>query len=1127
MSLQLYTGTAGSGKTTALMKRILEIAKSDPRERVFLIVPEQFTMQAQRELVRLSDGGAILNAEVISLTRLAERVFEETGVKRETMLEEIGKSFLIMKSILECRDKLPCVGGFLGRPEYVYEMKSLVSEWLQYGVTPEALKEACGERKEEYFGCKCGELVTVYENFLGKLKGTYMTSEQVPEKLASVIGKMPGIDRMTFAFDGFTGFTPLQLLLIGKMMPVCRDMLFTVTCDRDIKKSGELFAMGREMKEALYGLAEQGGVGILPERVFTEGKRWEKSPALGFLERQLFRNGIRKYEGRTDDIRILAASSPREEAFAVAAGIRELVRKEGLRYRDITVMAGDLEMYGPFFEEALEVSGIPYFIDRTRTLDTLPLIRCIRAALDVADGGFAFDDVIRFVKSGFPVIPEANAFALEKTATERGLRGRKKWEKSFAEAKNEKTDEDARLRGLAEEGRAVVTEKLRPLADALSVRGGSVRQKTEGVRRFLDAISAHDIIDAQTEECRRTGDLEKEKLLGQILPYVEGLLDKLEGVLGDAPMSRSDFVALFESGFDEGRIASIPPYSDLVVVTDMERSRTGRVDTLFFAGVNEGSVPPEPVSGGLLTDAERSYLKEKNIDLKPTLRKKVSIDRFYLYQALTRPSRRLVLSFSMADREGNARRPSSLIGNVRRMIPALRTEFMSEKTEDRVTGTSADAGLLSAALTDEKKRDDPAFLTLWDLYRRDPEKSAVCDNIIKAALSRAVTDPIGREAAKKVYGDMFFGAPSRMENYYRCEYRYFCQYGLDLCEWKSPEFSYADMGNVCHGALEKLDKRLRDNGMKLSDIDTGSDETMKMLEELLEESAREEENGAALDEDPRSRYQMVRMKRLLNNTLKALRELEAAGEFVPEAEELPFKLPVGDNVILKGRIDKVEVCRKGDTAYVRVIDYKTGQKEFKFGELYAGLQMQLAVYMKAALDAQMKKGVRPMPAAMMYYLVKDPVLEYIDGETAEKTEARRIKKMQGSGVFNSSEEVLPLLDKSLSAPGNASAVLPLKRNKDGKPHASGNTASTEGFGQIEDHVLSLVRRASERTSEGCVTRNPVRFSNKDTVCGYCPYHAVCGFDRKKGYSYRDVYGMSGKEFFEAVGKEENGHGMDK
>ena len=1147
MALTLYTGGSGAGKTHAVFERIIEESMREPGRRFIVLVPEQFTMQTQKMLVRQHPRHGILNIDVLSFNRLAYRVFSETGEESEEMLEEIGKTFMLEKIALDLKKQLPYYGATLARPQNLAEMKALISELMLYDVSPEQLAGAVTaeeKAKSSPFAMKISDTAHVYAEFRERLAGTYMTAEEVPDRLVDIVDRSELVRDSVIALDGFTGFTPVQLKLIGKLMDLVKDMYVTVTLDQyeqpfgPYRKTG-LFALSHTTTQALKKLAEEHHVPVakpvfIPE---NEHSRHAGSLELQFLEASMFRDRRHgHWQEEPHDVRVFAAQNPRKEIEETALEISRLVRGEGYRYRDIAVVTGDLASYGDYVRQVFSEWNIPYFLDQKRALVSNPFIEYLRAAMQACAEDYSYEGIFRMLKSGMTDFTADEIEHLENYVRGCGIRGKKKWRTRFIRSyQGEDPGEVPLLDGVRER----LLELLDPLADAFGRRGGTVREKSEAVYDFCVRTHAEEKLRARTKWFDENDRPDLAREYDQVYPYVCHFLDKLTAVLGEEKISMKNYQALLEAGFAEARVAIIPPGSDQVMVGDVERSRIGDVKVLFFVGVNEGVIPKMVRGGGTLNDADRSTLSDREITLKPTARENLYIERFYLYMTLAKPSRKLILMYSAANMAGEVMKPAYLIGAVRRLFPKLEERHAQTDIRQRFERPETGVRLVTEGLESiDTKAVTPEFLELFSWYRRQPVYARKMDILLEAAGRRKPKDRIGRAAAEALYGKNLHNSASRLEQFCACRFAHFLKYGLRLKERAEFLFNPMDLGTVMHRSLELFAGSAGPDREKWQHFAEDNELRNGRASDSMRQAVAES-GSDVLHDTARNEYQIRRMDRLMSATAWAQTEQIVAGDFVPAGMETVFSgnedieaarisLPGGAELTLTGRIDRIDICDEDGVTLVRVIDYKTGRKEFSLRDVYYGLQLQLVIYMEAALELLRKQGKHPVPAGIFYYRVMDPVVAYQPGETGSELAKRILKELIPSGIVIGDEKTAEHFDHALKESGTGSDVVPVKRTKKGISKTS-HMISAGDYGTVSTYVRRKVMDAGCAILSGSAEINPYATADlKDTACQFCEYRGICGFDRRiPGYQYRLIDKMSQDDAVLRMEGEDDGDQLDK
>ncbi len=1131
MALTIYTGGSGYGKSYTLLSRIIEESIQYPQKNFYVIVPEQSTMQTQKDLVRMHPKHGILNIDVLSFNRLAYRVFHETGFRREELLEEIGKTFLLEKIALEEASNLDYFGKTLTRQENLAEMKAILSELMLYGVSPEQLLGGIGEADERNpFAMKTKDVSYLYRKFLDRMAGSYMTSEEVPDKLCELVPKSQKIQGSVIALDGFTGFTPIQLKLITRLMALAEEMYVTLTIDpkEDVYGSyhkQDLFSLSHETFRSLKMAADEAHVKL--ERIIPipmEHGRFSRSGELAFLEETVFRQTPHTWKAEPKDVRLMVSSNPHDEIEEVARRISALVREKGYRYRDIAIVTGDLPSYDNYVRQTFQEWEIPYFLDEKRSLLTNPFIEYLRAALEVCADGFQYDGMFRMLKSGMTDFDREAVEHLENYCLGCGIRGKKRWNEPFyAHFRGQDPAEVPYLEALRKE----IIALIGPLAEVFAKRGSTVREKTVALYEFCVLSHAEEKLKAWEAQYEREGRNALVREYAQVYPYVMNFLDKLVDVLGEETISQRDYQALLEAGFQEARIAIIPPGADRVLVGDMERSRLADIKVLFFIGVNEGTIPKPISGGGIFSDLDRERLLKEEIRLKPTARDAMYIERFYLYLTLTKPSDMLFLSYTAANAAGDAMRPAYLIDLMRRLFPNIKTERGEECLLQKIERKETAIRLLTdgIGLLNEKALD-MEYLELFSYYQHDPDYDRRINVLLEAAEFEKPTDQIGRAAAEALYGKNLRNSATRLEEFCACEFGHFLKYGLRLKDRPKFAFSGLEMGSLLHRSLEHFAGRVKAGGDSWNDLRDQPDKRLQYALESMKETV-EEDGWEILHDSARNEYQINRMMRLLNTSVWALADALAAGDFTLSDVEAAFvspevldamnlELPNGAKMTLTGRIDRIDTYEEDGTTYVKIIDYKTGNTEFDLNAVYHGLQMQLIVYLNAALEMLQKEGKHPIPAGIFYYRIKDPLVSYEALESEEDREKRILHELMASGIVLDDSEVLHHLDKDLMIGEGKSRVLPVGYTKKGTYTANSSVLSIEQFDTVENYIRRKIRDAAGCILRGDAAINPYAYKTKK-ACDYCLYRGICGFDRRiPGYDYRKLLPMKPAEVIQKM-----------
>ena len=1131
MGISFCFGASGAGKSTYLQK----LAVSRDEENILFVVPDQYTMQTQKELVEASPSHGIMNIDVLSFGRLAHRVFEETGADPRAVLDDIGKSLLLRRIAEKKKDELRVLSGSIGRLGMIAEIKSVISEFMQYDVAPEkvaVLEKFAGERGQGALTARLADLRLLYESFLEEKKARFITSEETMDLLAEAIPSSALIAKSTIIFDGFTGFTPVQNRVLSELVRCAREVIVSLTISEDggltpqetekMKTAGPeeaLFYLTRKTVKDLTELAAKAGAprrrdvyAVMPEEV-------HRSPALEHLERQLFRHPAHPYHGKKEEkpaIELIEASTIEEEVRQVFRTIRLLSLKEGYAYRDFAVVTGDPESYNDEIEKQAMRFHIPVYVDRTRGILQNPLTESIRSALTIINEAYSYESIFHYLRSGMSDLKQETVDRLENYVLANGIRGRRKWGLPIGES-----DE-------LEAARKRFLEEIAPLEK--DERPGTAAVRTERLYAFLTGIDAQEKLENYARGFAEEGDPVREMEYSQIYREILSLLDQIHDLIGDEKISAEDFVRLLDTGFQEIRLGTLPQQVDRVIAGDIERTRLSGVSVLFMVGVNDGAIPRGTSRGGLLSDPDRELLRQSGVELSGTPREQMFIQRFYLYLNMTKARDRLVVSYARMAEDGSALRPSYLIPLLQRLYPdaqLLHPEL--DAAQERIS-TPQDACLYLAdslrEYADGTIRDPETFLTIYGYTAQreaaHPDEAAYPESIRflkETAFLRYRPERLSHQISLGLYGQNMISSVSRLETGAQCMMRHFLQYGLHLMPRDEFIITPMDSGTVLHDSIERFSRTLLDRGISWQDLTPEQEEE---LVELSLEQASASYHGLLMYDSERSTYNLQRMKRVLRRTVDTLRYQLLQGAFEPCGYELPFgedpqirfRLETGQELRLVGRIDRMDLCVRDEQVLVKILDYKSGYRDLKPDLVLRGLQLQLIIYMDAALKMMEKRypGRKIEPAALLYYRFRDPVIAADPDKAAEmleeasdgpalSAEKELLKSLRPTGMVNSDETILRLMDRNLTT---TSDVIPVRMLSQGKGIAKSAFAlSTEEFDAFSEEVKEVICRIAGTIADGSTEASPAVLDSRRTACTYCPYRDVCGFDRKlPGFAFR-------------------------
>lgn len=1121
MGVELVLGSSGAGKTHYMYKKITE---SDSNENYFAIVPEQYTMETQRKIVSMcaknekeSIASGTFNIDIVSFNRLAVRLFDETGTKAGEILDDTGKAMVLRKVMEQEKNNLSIFKSKIGYVGFVDEMKSLISELYQYGIDNEKLKQL--EEKthgKSVLEAKIHDVRIIEAAFREYLSDKFITSEEIMKKLCDIIPNSKIIKNSTITLDGYTGFTTLQYRVIEQLIRYAKDVIISITIDpliidNDENEIGDLFSLSTKTIQKLEKISNDNNYKVKKTIINdTKPYRYGNSEELCWLEKNLFKYSNVKYEDECTDIKIVEARNVQDECKYICAAINHYVRNEGYRYKDIAIITGDMENYSHQFEKQFENYNIPGFIDKTRNMSNNPFVESIRALLQTVDENYSYEGMFRFLRCGMTDITREEIDLLENYILAHGIKSYKRW--------NEKIEDDTRI----EYSRAQLMEFLDDIYKGLKKRNATVKDYSKIVYEYIVKCDGQAKLQAYIDEFEENGDKRKANEYAQIYKCVIELLDKIVFLMGDEIISLNQYIDVMETGLAEIKVGTIPPTIDRIIVGDIERTRVDNIKILFFVGVNDGNIPKSEGSKGIFSEIDRNFIEECDIELAPSARENALIQKFYLYTIMTKMSEKLIVSYSRSSIDGSPLRQSYLITTLLAKYPKLSVASSEKEMNDISVMTMKIMEKQVALKLREFVGRNEEITDEWkEMFNAIPEKNK--EKILDAAFYKNENDNLNKAVAKAIYGDVLKGSVSRLETFAACAYRHFLAYGIALEPRKQYEVKATDVGIFYHTVLEKFSSKVKE--LKLDWLNIESSVRRELVRQSFEEVKEKYGNGV-MNSTARDSYQLHRMYEITDRTVWALCEQISKGEFRPEGFEIRFdadkntetlEFELEDSLMkLKGTIDRVDLYETEENVFVKIIDYKSGNKKFDIIDVYNGIQLQLVLYMEAARDMVKSgnKDKKVIPAGLMYYDIKNPILN----KNSEQPLDSILEALKPNGLINSSIEVIEAMDKEMES---ESKVIPVKFTKNGI-HKNSSVATTKDIEALMEYVHNKTKSFGESIMNGEISTNPYKKSGSsgENPCTYCDFKTICKFDSKlSGNNYRKIETKNKDEIWEKIREE--------
>jgi len=1073
MAITFVLGLPGSGKTTHCLREITNRISEAAGSALFYIVPEQFSLQAERLLVAQSPAQAVMHAQAISFGRLAYHVFAREGGAPTKQLNDTGKHMLLRKILHEC--ELPFYGRAIGKPGFIESLSQTVTEFLQYSISPQDLERKISSNSfklgqisldenpvensiNESLSGKLADLATIFRSYRSHVTGRYLVTGETLDLLADALFDNDYLRDAFFWVDGFNGFTPQECRIIGRIMPIAREVIVTLTMDalpRDdtSPRVTDFFYPTKCTYQTLKRLANNLGVPVAQPIILSELQRHKSSPSLQTLVKS-FPHSFSKAQQHTKelDIEVFSAPDKASELVMAAEWVKHNVTEKGWRFKDMAILCGDLGGYERLALNIFAPYGIPVFVDSKTGILSHPLTELIRAGVEVAAWDWQYEAVFRVLKTGFTGLETDEIDRLENYVLARGIKGWR-WRKEWREM------EDTRQKVL--ELFAPFLEGLRP--DKVI----NIAELSRRVYAWLYDLDAPGTLARLLEESIAANDQAQARWHRQIWPRIAEIFDKLVEILGEggkeSRVTVREFAEILDTGFSYADLGLIPPSLDQLVMGDINRSRYPAIKGLWVLGANDGQLPPPVPGSSLLTEDERASLRRNGLELAPDLPRRYNDSLLSLYGAICQPTNSLTFSYSRTGSDGKPLRPSPILTRLKHTFPGL-----TEKPWEVISET------INVEIKAEVEVEVEAEV------KAEPTSLSISNN-----------------SAQILYGGSFITSASQLEAFVQCPFAHFMKYHLQVKEREIYQVKALDLGVFYHEVLARSTRSLTESN-KWHEI---SRPDMESLVNTHAETLLFTEGGDhVLHSSARNAYILQRVKRICAVSLWALCEQYRRGTFETVGIETGFTTHDGTNGIVlqlnphqtmtvTGRIDRVDTLEHDGLEYIKILDYKSGRAKFSMEEVEAGQQLQLPLYMNALLT-----NPDMNPGGIFYFNIDDPILQSNEALDEQTREALLLQEFRLSGLTLSEQPVVIGMDKHLWTKGGHSPVIPVSLNKDGSFSKNSSIVNQNEFARLCQSVEEKVKEIGSMMASGIIGANPFK-KGTHTACDYCSYGAVCGFHK--------------------------------
>ena len=910
MSLQLIYGRAGTGKSTVILEQVKNNLHSEVKQ--YIIIPEQFSYSEEKKLMAELQENSIINAEVITFKRMAERVQTEVAGRTKSLLSKSGKA-MIMYSILDKqKDKLQYIKNSSNNIDLgIQTIKDFKKNVIKYQDI-EGLIESVDK---PLLKAKLQDVNIIYSEYEKCIQEKFLDEEDKISKLATSLESSTMFDNSDIYIDEFSGFTKQEYQVIAKLLKKARKVRLAICLDElNEKNKTDIFYFNKSAVEELIDIATECGVEV--EKPIYLNKQYKlKKPELKHLEQNLYAPTYAKYAGEVKNIKTILTLNPYEEIEYVAKNIIKLVRDEGYKYSDIAIIARNIDEVQSKVKAILGNNGIPVFIDNKEDLARSQFIKYILALLEILAKNWSQEAVISYIKSGFLKIDEDDIYKLENYVIKWGIQG-SKWYKEDWEYEEENFNE--------------LREKI--VLPILDLKAKLEGQKTatnisKAIYSFLDKNDIYTQIEEKIKKYEESGNILLSKNCKASLENLIEVLDEIIYIFEDQKMSFEKYREILKIGLSYKELGNIPEVIDQVILGDIERSRSHEIKIAFILGVNDGNFPRINKIEGFLNDDDRETLKSLGKEIARGSLELTYEDQFNIYKALTTAKEKLYLMYTSTDKDGATLRQSILITKIKRIFPNLKEESTILNSEPEITSKQATFQELLFELQKLKNGEqiDDIWYEVYNWYKTDPKWSNILEKAMIELKYLKTPEKISKENIEKLYGKTLKTSISKLETYRRCPFQYHLKYGLKLQEKEEFKVRAIDTGSFMHEVIEEFFRRAEDV-KKITE-----EEISKLVDEIILDKLSLRKNYL-FTSNKKFIALTNRLKRIINKSLGYIVYQIQNSDFTVLANEVEFSKTI-NNVEITGKIDRVDISNDGD--FLRVIDYKSSSKNINLNDVFS------------------------------------------------------------------------------------------------------------------------------------------------------------------------------------------------
>lgn len=1099
MGVRIIYGRPGSGKSELCFSEIAKLINN--KEKIYIITPEQFSFVAEKKLMEAVNTDAVINAEVITLSRMAYRVLSEIGGYNKTHLSKCGKAMLIYSILNKYKKQLK----FLSKSDENIDLSmTAITEFKKHGISIEDLKQEMENVEDIYLKTKLSDIALIYENFEKQIYGKYIDETDILTLLANNMQDTDIVKNSIIYIDEFAGFTHQEYEVLKQLIIQAKQVNITICIDKleiDTNPDIDIYYSNKKTLKKLLNLIKDNNF-KLEETVNLEKQYRFKTNELQHLNNNIYNNKSTKYEKNVENLHLFLAKNQYSEIEYVAKEINKLIKFKNYRYKDISIIAKNIDTYSSLIRAIFPKYDIPVFIDEKRDLNQNAIVQYFISVLEILNRNFSNDTIFNYLKLGFCDIEEDEIFRLENYCIKWGIK-QSKWKKDFKYGIDDSNKKEIER---INEIRKEIIEPIIKFSNNIE-KDKTAINIAKNLYNFMQKQSVEEKIIKKINELEEKNLFDLAKEYETSYKIIMDILDEIVLIFGDDKLTIDQFIQILKIGLKNSGLGKIPGTQDQVIYGDTDRSRTHKVKAVFIIGLNDGIFPSINKDEGFLNDLDRDILKKDGIELANGTIENLYEDNFNIYKAFTTSENIIYFSYPSSDGDGKSLRPSILINKIKKLYPKLeeKSDVIQKDYEIVNQMITYEEMLENIAKLKEKKKIDDIWFVVYKYYKSKEQWNDKLKQDLLGIDYTNIPKEIKKENIEKLYGKTLNTSISRLEKYRSCPFSYYLQYGLRLKEKEQLKVQSFNTGSFMHETIDEFFEYVKDNEFKLAELE--DEDIQKIVSDIIEKNLELSKNFI-FTATAKYKALVKRLKKIVSKALKYIIQTLIYSDFSIEGTEIEFanngkykpiilNLGDGKKVEITGKIDRIDTAQGDDGKYLRIIDYKSSSKNIDLNEVYAGLQIQLLTYTDAIC-----KEEDIMPAGIFYFSLLEQMINTDKKISEDEIEELIRKNFRMKGLILADVKIIKMNDNTLTS--GSSKLVPAAITASGTVNEKWtNGVNKEEFKILQDYIYKTIKEISKEILSGKIDIRPYN-KQGNTPCKYCEYKAICGFNpRINDYNYID------------------------